>query len=288
MAQPPGTLIIYFWRKIALISLFVCIGSCSSVQFAYNNIDYWIRWKVHDYVDLNRAQAAELQAALDSFFRWHRQTQLEHYAEFLTRLADGVDEGALESPRLEPVEQQLQQFLHSASDSAYDLFLPIVAQLDKHQIDELQKNLRKKQQKALEEWQQPPEKIRRKRNRQIRKEGERWLGHLSQEQINLIAAWVSKVEYNPQSRSAQRQLWQSKVIGLLRSKPPGYVATLRNLLVDPQQLWSPQYRQAQERRQEQARELAEQILSSTTPPQRHHLSRTLREYAQNFRILASQ
>ncbi|WKD50696.1 DUF6279 family lipoprotein [Microbulbifer spongiae] len=288
MAQPPVTLIRPFWRKVALIAFFVCVGSCSSVQFAYNNVDYWIRWKIRDYVDLNRAQAVELQAAMDSFFRWHRQTQLQRYAEFLTHLADGVDKGALENPRLEPVEQQLQQFLHSASDSAYDLLLPIVAQLDKHQIDELQKNLQKKQQQALEEWQQPPEKIRRKRNRQIRKEGERWLGHLSQEQIQLIAAWVSKVEYNPQSRSAQRQRWQSKAIDLLRSKPPGYLETLRNLLVDPQQLWPPHYRQAQERRQEQARELAEQILASTSPAQRHHLSRALREYARNFRILASQ
>jgi len=288
MAKPAGTPIMYFWRSVALIVTLLLLSSCSSIQFVYNNVDYWIRWKANDYVNLDRTQKGELRAALQSFFRWHRQTQLPRYADFLTQLADRVDQGGLENPQLEPIEKQVEHFLNSASENAYNLLLPIAAQLSEAQIDELQGNLLKKDQKSLRKWQRSPEKIQRKRDKQIRKESVRWLGSLTEEQKNLIAAMVSKMEYNPLLRSEQRLLWQAKAMDLLRTKPEGYLEKLRGLLVSPEQLWSPQYRQAQEKRKQQARDLAKQILSSTSPAQRHHLSKTLREYAQDFRTLASQ
>ncbi|MFA0812259.1 DUF6279 family lipoprotein [Microbulbifer epialgicus] len=288
MAKPASTPIMYFWRTVALIATFLLISSCSSIQFVYNNIDYWIRWKASDYVNLDRNQKGELSAALQSFFRWHRQTQLPRYADFLTQLAERVDEGELENPQLEPVEKQVEKFLLTASENAYNLLLPIAAQLSERQINELQGNLLKKDQKSLKKWQKSPEKIRRKRDRQIRRESVRWLGTLTEEQKNLIAAWVAKIEYNPLQRSEQRRLWQAKVIELLRTKPTGYLERLRSLLLNPEQLWSPQYREAQEKRKLQARELGEQILSSTSPAQRRHLSNTLRKYALDFRTLASQ
>ncbi|GAA5444136.1 hypothetical protein Misp06_02319 [Microbulbifer sp. NBRC 101763] len=288
MAKPAGTPTFVFWRNVALIVTLLLISSCSSIQFVYNNVDYWIRWKANDYVNLDRIQKGELQAALQSFFRWHRQTQLPRYADFLTNLADRVDEGGLENPQLEPVEKQVELFLNSASENAYNLLLPIAAQLNDEQVDELQGNLLKEDQKKLKKWQQSPEKIRRKRDKQIRKESVRWLGSLTEEQKNLIAAMVSKMEYNPMQRSEQRLLWQAKAMELLRTKPTDYLDKLRSLLLNPEQLWSPQYQQAQEKRKQQARELAKQILLSTSPAQRSHLSNTLREYAQDFRTLASQ
>ncbi|AWF82457.1 hypothetical protein BTJ40_17430 [Microbulbifer sp. A4B17] len=288
MPQNQGSYNLQKWRLIVLFLVASLLSSCSSIQFAYNNIDYWIRWKLRDYVDLNSQQEMEFQGALNSFFHWHRQTQLPKYADFLNQLADKVDKGQLENPQLAPVEQEVRHFISNASNNAFNLILPIVAQLTPQQIDRLQHNLTKKQQKTLEKWQRSPWKIQRRRDRQIRRESRRWLGTLTEQQKQLIAAWVKQVEYNPVLRNEQQLIWQNHAIKLLRQKPDGYLQQLRDLLENPEQLWSDEYRKTQEQRKNQARELGEQILSSTSPTQRRHLSRTLREYAQDFRTLANQ
>ncbi|WHI45843.1 DUF6279 family lipoprotein [Microbulbifer sp. JMSA004] len=288
MPQTPGSFTAQKWHLIILLVVASLLSSCSSIQFAYNNIDYWIRWKLHDYVDLNSQQELEFQGALNSFFHWHRQTQLPKYANFLTQLADKVDQGQLEDPQLGPAEDEVRHFISSASNNAFNLILPIAAQLTPQQIDRLQHNLIKKQKKTLEKWQRSPWKVQRRRDRQIRKESRRWLGSLTDQQKQLIAAWVKQVEYNPVLRNEQQQIWQSHAIELLRQKPDGYLEKLRSLLENPEQLWTDEYRKAQEQRKIQARELGEEILSSTSPTQRRHLSKTLRDYAQDFRTLSSE
>ncbi|WP_444937597.1 DUF6279 family lipoprotein [Microbulbifer sp. JMSA002] len=288
MTKAGGTPIHHFWRVITLLTLLLFINSCSSIQFAYNNVDYWIRWKAQKYVELDRTQKGELQGALNSFFRWHRQTQLPRYANFLKNLAKRVDEGALENPNLQPIDKQVHQFLAAASENAYNLMLPLAAQLSEQQINELQGSMWRKEQKRLEKWQRSPEKVQHKRDKIIRRESIRWLGTLTEEQKKMITAWVSKMEYNPLQRIEQRRLWQSKTFELLRNKPEGYLEKIRSLLLNPEQLWSPEYRQNQEQRQQQAQELAQKILTSTSLEQRRHLSKTLREYAQDFHSLANQ
>ena len=264
------------------------LTSCSSIQLAYSQLDRWMRWQLDDYVDLSGEQKQQLAIALESFHSWHRQTQLPRYAEFLEQLATKVEAGQIEELRLQSIEEQTYEFADTAGKQLYAYLMPLVAGLSPEQVTELEQNLREKRRESLEKWQKSPEKIQRKRNRRIRHESERWLGSLSDEQEALITAWVAEVEYNPLYRDHQRQLWQARFIELLRTKPEGYQAQIRDLMTNPQQLWSEEYRQMQERRHSQARALSEKILASTTPQQRRHLTDTLRDYAEDFRILASR
>ncbi len=274
-------------RYFPLLALFITLllASCSSVQFAYNQLDLWLRWQIDDYVDFNGAQKQQLKAALNNFHRWHRQTQLPRYADYLEQLADRVDQGQLDTVKLEPIETQVKEFWETTSTQFYDSLLPLAAQLDAEQVEELAQNLDEKRRESLEKWQKSPEKIQKRRRKQIRKQSERWLGSLTDEQENLVAAWVNQVAYNPLLRDRQRQAWQAKFIDILRRKPDGYLKQLRELMVNPEQLWSDDYRRMQEQRHLQMRELSHQILASTTDEQRHHLSTTLREYAADFRAL---
>lgn len=280
-----GTAQRYLSLATLLLSLLI-LGSCSSVQLAYGQLDRWIRWQLDDYVDFNGAQKQQLIAALDSFHSWHRQTQLPRYADFLQQLADRVEQGQLENVHSEPVEDQVRQFWETSSVQMYDLLLPLAAELEPAQIDELEENLLEKRRESLEKWQKSPEKIQRRRRKEIRKQSERWLGSLSAEQETLIADWVSQVAYNPLLRDQQRQIWQAQFLELLRRKPDGYLNKMRDLMINPEQLWSPEYQQMQEQRHRQARALGERILSSTTAAQRRHLTQTLREYAADFNELA--
>lgn len=271
-----------------LLSILLALGSCSSIQFAYGQLDRWLRWQLDDYVDLNRAQKGQLQAALDSFLAWHRQTQLPRYADTMEQLAERVDKGQLDAVRLEAVEDRARGYWDAASTQLYELLIPLAGTLDSEQIGELEENLREKRAESLEKWRESPEKVERRRRKRVRKHSERWLGSLSDKQEELIADWVAQVAYNPLLRDRQRARWQARFVELLRNKPDNYQSQLRDLMLNPEQLWSDDYRQMQEERHRRARTLSEKILASTTPRQRQHLSETLREYAGDFRELAGR
>jgi len=270
-----------YWLLLALL-----LTSCSSVQFAYNQLDRWMRWQLDDYVDLDRNQKQQLIAALDSFHHWHRQTQLPRYAEALRGLAAQVEAG--KAPDQAAIETRVRSFTDTASAQLVDLLLPLAAQLRPQQIDELAGHLEEKRRKSLDEWRDSPDKVHRRRADKIRKQSERWLGSLTDEQEALITAWVEQLAYNPLERDQQRQLWQARVLDLLRRKPDGYLDTLRSLLLQPEQLWSDAYRQRQLQRRARARALGEQLYTTTTAEQRLHLVATLREYAEDFAELSHQ
>ncbi|UHQ56416.1 DUF6279 family lipoprotein [Microbulbifer sp. YPW16] len=276
------------WRRTLLISCLLLLASCSSIQFAYNQLDRWMRWQIDDYVDFNDRQELMLRQSLDQFHIWHRRTQLPRYADSLEELAARVDSRDFGPEDLPAVEAQLEEFWETSSAQLYDLLLPLSATLTRDQVRELAQEMREKREESLEKWQKSPEKIEQKRRKRIRKQSERWLGSLNDEQEQLISAWVHQVAYNPLLRDQQRQKWQAAFLDLLWRRPEGYQEKLRDLIDNPQQLWSAEYRQLQEERQRRARQLGEKIFATITDRQRNHLTRTLREYARDFRTLSAQ
>ncbi|WP_237054992.1 DUF6279 family lipoprotein [Microbulbifer sediminum] len=277
------------WRRPALLlSCLLLLASCSSIQFAYNQLDRWMRWQIDDYVDFSDEQELMLRQSLDQFHTWHRRTQLPRYADYLDELATRVESRDFGPPDLPAVEAELTAFWETASAQLYNLLMPLSATLSREQVRELAENMREKREESLEKWQKSPEKVEKRRRKRIRKQSERWLGSLREEQEQLIASWVHQVAYNPLLRDRQREKWQSAFIDLLWRRPEGYQEQLRDLIDNPQQLWSPEYRLVQEMREQRARELGEQILATIDDKQRNHLTRELRKYAGDFRALSAQ
>ncbi|MBB5212817.1 DUF6279 family lipoprotein [Microbulbifer hydrolyticus] len=267
---------------LALILLFA--GGCSSVRLVYGHLDWWMDRNLNKYLDLDGAQEDLLSLRVDEFHRWHRQTQLPRYADYLESLADDVDSPDATPEKLIQIEKQVDNFWHSSVVMLTDLLLPIVIQLDDPQIDQLEENVREEREESLKKW----EKSKHKREKQFRKQAERWLGDLTPEQDAMIDHQVATTKFDPKRRDAQRQAWANSFIDTLRSKPEGYEKKLRELLINPQSLWPQDYRNMQDQLRAQARSLASEILKSSTPQQRKHLKSNLLDYAADFRILAAQ
>lgn len=273
-------------RRLLWCSLLALIGltaACSSVRLVYGHLDWWLDHKINNYLDLDGAQEDLLSQRVDEFHRWHRQTQLPRYADFFEQVASEVDEISKNPQRLEGLEKQADAFWTSSATMLTDLILPLVLQMDDSQIDQLAENIREEREKSLKKW----KKAQRKREKAFRKESERWLGDLTDEQEAMIDRQVANFTFDPKLRDAQRQLWAKTFLDTLRSKPPGYEKKLRDLALNPQSLWPPQYQAMHDKLRAQAFALAEEITGSTTPEQRAHLKTTLLEYAADFRILAA-
>ncbi|WP_078084508.1 DUF6279 family lipoprotein [Microbulbifer mangrovi] len=267
-----------------LVVTMLLVGGCSSVRLVYGHLDWWMDRNINKYLDLDGAQEDLLSLRVDEFHRWHRQTQLPRYADYLETLAGNVDDPDTTPAKLIEIEKQVDTFWHSSVVMLSDLLLPLVVQMDDKQIDQLAENVREEREESLKKW----EKSKRKREKQFRKEAERWLGDLTSEQDAMIDHQLDTTRFDPKRRDTQRQKWADAFISTLRSKPQGYEKQLRALLIDPQSLWSEDYRQMQDQLRAQARNLGAEILKSATPQQRAHLKSTLLDYASDFRILAAQ
>ncbi|WP_295801147.1 DUF6279 family lipoprotein [uncultured Microbulbifer sp.] len=268
---------------LSLLALLCLTSACSSVRLVYGHLDWWLDHKINNYLDLDGAQEDLLSQRVDEFHRWHRQTQLPRYADFFEEVAGQVDEISGNPKMLEELEQHADALWENSAVMLVDLILPLVLEMDDSQIDQLAENIREEREKSLKKW----EKSQRKREKQFRKESERWLGDLTDQQEALIDRQVAAFDFDPKVRDAQRQLWAKTFLGTLRSKPPGYEKTLRELAINPQTLWPPEYQKMHDKLRAQATTLAEEIAGSATPEQLAHLKTTLLKYAADFRILAA-
>ncbi|WP_226666018.1 DUF6279 family lipoprotein [Microbulbifer aggregans] len=240
--------------------------------------------KINSYLDLEGAQKELLQQRVDDFHRWHRQTQLPRYADFFEQLATEVEDTSQIPERLKRIEKQVDEFWDNSVTMLSDLVLPLIYDLNAQQIDQLEVNIEEEREKSLKKW----DRAQRKREKEFRKQTERWLGDLTEEQEEMIDRQVASSTFDPKLRDAQRQLWAATFISTLRKKPAGYQKQLRALVLEPQSLWSEDYQKMHDELRAQATALAQQIATSATTVQRQHLKATLQEYAADFRALANE
>ena len=70
-------------RGILLAALAVMLVACSTIRLAYNQAPSLGYWWIDGYADLNEAQTGQLRRDIDGFFAWHRSSELPGY---ITRL----------------------------------------------------------------------------------------------------------------------------------------------------------------------------------------------------------
>ena len=63
-----------------MLALAALTCGCSTLRFAYENADAYVRWKAGNYLDVQGDDAEELDDRIDEFHAWHRKTELPMYA----------------------------------------------------------------------------------------------------------------------------------------------------------------------------------------------------------------
>ena len=66
-------------RGILLAALAVVLVACSAIRLAYNQAPSLTYWWIDGYADLNEAQTVQMRRDIDSFFAWHRSSELPGY-----------------------------------------------------------------------------------------------------------------------------------------------------------------------------------------------------------------
>jgi hypothetical protein len=267
------------------------LSGCGAVRLAYNNAATLAWWELDSYFDFDREKAPAVKAALDSFFDWHRATQLPDYVALLSSaqapLQDNITAAAAcgwQSRVTEALEPSIDKLLVQSAE--------LVPGLSEAQFKHMEGRYAKAIDEMRKEFLQPDAAKRMTKSvKRAQDRAEMLYGSLDAAQIRVIKEGVVASPFNPEAWMAERQRRQRDVLQTLRQlgadKADGdkRLAALRALVARQQRSPDPAYRAYQIKLADYNCALAAQIHNTTTAAQRKKAQQTLKGWEEDLRAV---
>jgi uncharacterized protein DUF6279 len=270
----------------ALVSMLAACGT----GFVYNRLDWLSRYFVSSQVTLDDAQSRALQSNLDSFFAWHRRSELPRYATFLDQMANDAAR-PVTLPQLEAGQREVEVFMRDSVAHGAPSAARWLSGLRPEQVDELFANFAEKDRKVrAQKCDGTPAERRAKRTHQFIDNVENWTGRLSRAQREMIASRYATLRTDECDELTARERSRIEFRALVdryRSRPE-FAARIAEFLLHPENRRNVAYREAREADRARFLRMLADINHSLTPEQRAHTIERLRLYAREMRGLAAQ
>lgn len=226
-------------RVLALgwVALIALVAGCSTLQFGYGQLPRLAGWQLDGYLDLDRAQRRQLDAALAELHEWHRREELPRVREVLVRAdtlwGEPANGRGVTAEELGFIERETSAALNRLLVRAEPLAQPLLASLRPAQWD----HLRTRQRERLDEWLESEGDPEERADRFV-DNLERWLGSLERPLQQLARAEAAR--WPVRDREALRPLWQARqqrIVDGLRAVAAGQrtqgLALLASLNAEP-------------------------------------------------------
>lgn len=191
----------------------ILLGGCL-MRVAYNNADMLIRWELDRYFDLSPAQHRILDTRLPPFVVWHRAQELPSTIALL-RKTDATIESGVTDAALEQLTQDVTALQRALVERLLDDAVALFAKSDAEQLD----HLRNKFANANEKWDKrlklPADERLEDRRERILERVEDWVGDLSDEQYDALAAASDRIPDVMEAWLAYRKKRQAEFIELV-------------------------------------------------------------------------
>ena len=268
-------------------------SGCSSIRLAYSNAPQLAWWWLDGYADFSREHAPSARRAVDSFFDWHRRSQLPDYATWLVaiqpQLADTMT--AAQACRL---QEQARDKLEPSLQRALVLAAELVPHLGDDQFKAIDKRFAKVNDKMRDDFLQPDATDRADAAfKRTLERAERLYGSLGAAQKRVIREGLASSPFNPERWLAERQRAQRDTVQTLRKLiaegAPGEqrVAALRALAQRTERSPDPEYRAYQLRLVEYNCSFAARLHNSTTAAQRDEARQRLQGWSTDLKGLVA-
>lgn len=277
------------WRWLFCGAAVLLLAACSATQLAYNRLDSIARWRLGDYVELDREQQRVFDSGFAEAWRWHRQQALPQYAaalrQFAGRLGKTPDRSELEQLGAQYGEHWtalLEQLLPIGCRIGPTLSDAQVASI----IKGADKDLREYAQKKVEP---PPDEQRAEAERELIKGMSRWLGSLTPQQRSDARAWNAARPLTAADWLDFRQRWRDRLAEILADRQhEDFCPRLRTLVVDGTALQTPEQQAQSADKRRRWMDLFIATGASATQQQREHLRKRLLQLAGDFDELSRQ
>jgi hypothetical protein len=250
------------------------LSGCSALRFGYTQAPELVYWWLDGYVDVDETQSPQVRDAVRDWFRWHRQSQLPDYAQWLARLSPQLSE------RITPAQVcRLQDEVAARMGTAFDRAVPAMAEfartLSPEQIAHLQRKHAKNNADYRRNYlQEGADERRAGALKRIVERAETLYGPLDDAQRERIGQLLDASPFDPQAWFAERRLRQQEVVQLVRrvqgegTSPAEAQAAIRQAYANTFRSPREPYRQYQQRLAQYNCSFAAEVHNLTTPEQR--------------------
>lgn len=204
-------------RVLIVCALLLCSG-CSTIRFAYNNADVFLRWQAGRYLDLHEAQSEELDDRIAALLAWHRTNALPHYgrlaAEAERRFARGLSQEDLVWG-YDSVQVQVREVLRAGAREISD----VLDRLTPEQIGHLERQISEDNRKFARDYLSGTvEERRRRRFKRNLERLEEWFGGLSDVQVERVRRYSERAPFTDALRDRERKRLQAEFVAMVRAR----------------------------------------------------------------------
>ena len=206
------------------IVLFVAVafltGCKLGVSLVYNQADWYVERRANDLLDFNRKRREDLHREVKLFFAEHRKTELPLIAYYLNTTADLISRSSPTAAKIENSLKDVENLFKRTASLATPGASRILSSLNTHELETFRKNITARNAEQLEELTSLSLKDWRSQRMKSFLRAFKFLsGSASQEQEQLISAWIERSDYSKRLLWIQnRQDQQNHLIELIQNK----------------------------------------------------------------------
>lgn len=204
-------------RFLLLCFLLVCSG-CSTVRFAYNNADLYLRWQLAKYLDVEGTQSEELDGHVAAFLAWHRANALPQYARLVNETGARFARGASQQDLVwgyDSIQAQVLQAVRTGAGEIADL----LDRLTPEQIAHVERKFAEDNRKFARDF--LAGSVEERRRRRVKRNVERleeWLGDLSEAQVERVKRYADRAPFPDGMRDRERKRLQAEFLVIVRAR----------------------------------------------------------------------
>jgi Family of unknown function (DUF6279) len=261
-------------------------SGCSTVRFAYENADTYLRWKAGTYVDLEGDEADELDDRIEELHAWHRKNALPQYSKLAQEAARRFDDG-LSRPDLDWGYDAARGQVRESLRKAAELAAPMLDRMTPAQVGQIERRLAEENRQFQRDHLRGSERDRRrKRAKFVVDRLEDWVGKLSQAQVERVREYAERMPLIDELRDRERRRLQREVLAIIRARQAQ--ARLPEEIANWERGREPAFVAALQTWRDQYFGLLIDIDRSLSPAQRSRALTHLRRYAEDFDTLAAR
>jgi hypothetical protein len=205
-------------RILVLVVLSALASGCSTVRFAYDNADAYVRWQVHSYIDVEGQDADELDERIGEFHAWHRKNALPKYVTLAHEAAQRFSDGLSRADLVWGYDSARAQARESLRKAA-ELVAPLLDRLTPEQIAAMERRIEEENRKFYRDHLRGTERERRaRRARQAINRLEDWVGKLTQAQVQRVREYAERAPLTEEVRDRDRKRLQNAIVAIVRAR----------------------------------------------------------------------
>jgi hypothetical protein len=271
-------------KNFVIAAALLLLGGCSTARVIYENADVYLKWKAASYFDLRGEAADELDSRIDAFLDWHRAQALSKYAALTDDAARRFARGLSREDLVWGYDSAMAQARESVRAAA-ERIAPPLDRLTPAQIAHLERQFAEDNRRFARDNLRGGERERRKRRTERNVERlEDWVGRLSKGQVERVAQYSERAPLLEEMRERDHKRLQAELLAMLRAREA------RKRLPEAAANWDrgrdPAYVTALEAARREYFAMALDIERSLSSQQRSRALRKLRQWSEDFRILA--